>query len=1522
MGVHNGDVFARSQRCARRDRSSSTSSRFVDGVAKYGRSLQLLIFQDSGNGRGSMNMQRPTKLMATGGSTTRTERFGGARSSRRTARRPCAAPFRDRSDTVEFIRSSAGGAVHGDYEARRSFLNQLACYMSETRPDSLNDTTFFEELCSLSVELLRDEHPAIRAMCFRLLRICLFTERNLIFILTTNADIYAVRALDLLVENDEEREEALQLIFAMILVYQQSHLKRLIEFSAAQQDGKKYAFPKSVMQPVIALALRAVCSSKVRDFTNPYEKTADGDTDSDKLSVACLEVFLEFCVLEPDLVLDMAGTDWMVRILTGESGISRRIAAVVARILVAWLDQPKLRAKGKLHLVLEQIFAPLIEFGFFQKNLSSTEQGERIVEAAMNNFSHSFLCILRSWSGLFACAAIGPNSTVIASSPFRLLEYLGLGTVDNSNLSRIRDMIVDICCDFLDLPYASIKFDSWTHALNFYSSITVPDEFSSSLKDDFVLAQSEMCIASDKDLVRHVDLLTSFQSLAGFILINAGLLQSLARLIVAQPDSSSGIKATLFVTDVLRTATAVLPSGWRATILSTPTLVQSACESLAQSKAAAAIHGYYDPNHTDRFTFPNSGNAAMILHRFDMLNKAWIANSSIGPTVDSPYSLFLCPAKALSLPFRVSYDVLSIPSLIDETVVGDGGDINWEAAAILLARTSAELKEIGKSSIDSVWSIFDKMMNALSPRGDTHKCWKEHRFPLVVGRTAIFLGLELANEDDKFLHTLTRYAKEFYAALSERSTSTDTFSMKNLFDNGSMYYFCLIGAMSAHPNGVGILEKTGILQTFVDLMIPSTNAAYVKVIVSCLDYEFDHCYLSKVILQKALTSTCEPARRWCTRFLSALAYRRLPNFSEWGFRLLLGQLGDESVKVISYSIRILHTWLPTYRDAARWLRTAQLDTFGDAGTLLKVHVFADEHLCVLDEDGAREAIALWMESFNVRYVEAVDDEMRDALLSVRRTINGTFSRVSGERGGNHDVRAPPHLFASLSRHGFGSSLLIELNVVDSLMEILSSNQDPASVKAALMALGHIGSSDEGFKLLPVCVVPQMVRMAEEAAVLSVRGYAFWALTILSSSLSGAEALSRLGWESNHHFALVSDNLISEKDKPGRSSSPSLPPQIVIREPRTDSELLILPTARCRSNSTGAVGSTAAAFLAGSRLRRTKSSTAIHLASDPKRISTRESDELPPRHERAVTGDSVFTSGLGSLSEDSTTEAGRRTTTLDSMVMEWESRSRVSTIVYCLSQGFVANRSHLIMQGTVADMVRDPHFANAARERWKLTPLKTKRFLEVNRNFGDPARYVYMTPVEELSLSRYRREVLADPWLFDELLQFKSGAPCVAQRNVIAHIVTLPSDIDVMCTNVFTSGTGTEQSLATHSSDAADQLDDRGARSGHSRSQRSDARITHSAYRCFYCSLEEKDEFVLPHNEDIAHLRREVLNQVDMLEIQQSTPEKKLLSLRSSYPWLFEWPCLYADVLELLDEYRFKSKSRAFLQEIFYNALRI
>ncbi|KAJ1369988.1 hypothetical protein KIN20_031613 [Parelaphostrongylus tenuis] len=712
------------------------------------------------------------------------------------------------------------------------------------------------------------------------------------------------------------------------------------------------------------------------------------------------------------------------------------------------------------------------------------------------------------------------------------------------------------------------------------------------------------------------------------------------------------------------------------------------------------------------------------------------------------------------------------------------------------------------------------------------------------------------------------------------------------------------------------------VQVFIDLITPSTHAAYVKLIVSCLDYEFDYCSLSKVILQKALTSTCEPARRWCTKFLSTLAHRRPPNFSEWGFRLLLGQLADQSVKVIRHAIRILHTWLPVYKDAARWLRTAQLDNFGEAGILLKVHIYRDEHLCLLDEDKTREIVLFWLESFNVRYVEAIDDDIREALFSIQRTIGGTFSRSSGERAENFGHPAPPHLFAALCSHEFGRNILCNLNVIDSLVNDLLRVQEPKKVKATLMALGHIGSVNEGFKLLPPDVVPQMVRLAEESAILSVRGYGFWALNILSLSVNGAAALARLGWESNR-FCDVANKQKRDNERLRFETRSSHVPQVIGPKVSTDeNSTLFVSHGRSRSISMTGITSTSFPLRANLPLRRTKSSSAVHTSKDPKKFSLNDIDDVLLRHERDVTWASVLTGGFGSTSEEGS-EAGRRTAmTLDSMVSEWESRSRTSTIVYCLNQGFIVNRKHLILQGTVADLVRDPHFANAIRDKWKLAPLKTKRYVEVNQSVGDHARYVYMTRDEELSLSRFRREMLADPWLFDELCRFSLHPTSVTRRSHLSHVIALPSDIDVMCSNIFPSRSRTELPLISQSFEIDNKLDDRGARSGHGRSQRSNARIKHSAYRCFYCSSTEKGDFVLPLHEDVAQLRREVLNQVDMLEIQQSTPEKKLLMLRKSFPWLFEWPCLYADVLELLDEYRFKSKSRAFLQEIFYDALRI
>ncbi|VDM72191.1 unnamed protein product [Strongylus vulgaris] len=241
----------------------------------------------------------------------------------------------------------------------------------------------------------------------------------------------------------------------------------------------------------------------------------------------------------------------------------------------------------------------------------------------------------------------------------------------------------------------------------------------------------------------------------------------------------------------------------------------------------------------------------------------------------------------------------------------------------------------------------------------------------------------------------------------------------------------------------------------------------------------------------------------------------------------------------------------------------------------------------------------------------------------------------------------------------------------------------------------------GFALLPVATVPQVVRLAEESSILTIRGYAFWALNLLSTSLPGkcfrAAALAQLGWESNRHRDALGEMRKRGENFDSVSQSP-LPfpanPQIIVRSPRSrsSSELQPLTFSRRRASSSGLSKSSESIRIPGSlpKLRRTKSSTGVSVHSESKRISQRESEDLQPRHERAVTGDSVFTSGLGSLSEESTdggcflpTIVGRRPTiTLDSMVGEWESRPRSSTIAYCLNQGLVATKTNLVVQGTV------------------------------------------------------------------------------------------------------------------------------------------------------------------------------------------------------------------------------------------------
>ncbi|CAD6191473.1 unnamed protein product [Caenorhabditis auriculariae] len=781
---------------------------------------------------------------------------------------------RDRTDCDRFLEEGFQSAYDGTYEDRCRFLNSLNVLIDETRTEALADPEFFEKLCRHVLRVLTDDHPAIRAMCFHLLRKTMLNERNLVVILTSHVDIYVVRALDLRVENDAERCEAFRLIACMISIYQGSNLKKLIVDSANEKNGKKFAFPKSIMQPVISIALAAMSASwsSVTSSESVYD---------DKMALPCIGLFCEFCLLEPDHILDMAGTDWIVRVLTGEARTNRRIVTLVAHIIVSWLDDPKMRAKAHLHLVLEQIFAPLIEFGFFQKyDAHAPKPAGRILTDntgdVLENFKYSFLCILKTWSGLFACAAVGPDSTIMTSSPLRLLEYLGLGTVSpvggSENLQRIRDMVVDICCEFVDLPYAAKNFVSWEEAAKFYETMHFADTYRASLKYDFILAQNEARLANDAEFTNTVDLVASFRFLALFVLINAGLPQSLARLILATPDSPSGLKASLLLADMLRAAPSIVPSGWRASLLSMPTLVQSACETLASCRSAAAIHHYKTDDlqsfdQQESYTYVNAQNAELVLHRFDQLNGKWIGIAA-DPTPDDSFlalfipetlsveakrpplasspalkkgsrfpTVFLKMGRTLK-PTRAGLALVrsrSLSSLLDCAIIhadnvesndkgfgssdsdDDEPNLNWIFTESLLRAINIESSEDRKvASSFAMVSLVSKVFSTLSPLIALEKRPLTSKRRVIVAKLAVEKAAQIiqrgGSSSSEYRSVLFRYAVDFRSALEKRENSRSALSVRNMVYNGSMLTFAIIGAMSSFSCTIDILNEVGVLQ--------------------------------------------------------------------------------------------------------------------------------------------------------------------------------------------------------------------------------------------------------------------------------------------------------------------------------------------------------------------------------------------------------------------------------------------------------------------------------------------------------------------------------------------------------------------------------------------------------------------------------------------------------------------------------------------------------------------------------------
>lgn len=109
---------------------------------------------------------------------------------------------------------------------------------------------------------------------------------------------------------------------------------------------------------------------------------------------------------------------------------------------------------------------------------------------------------------------------------------------------------------------------------------------------------------------------------------------------------------------------------------------------------------------------------------------------------------------------------------------------------------------------------------------------------------------------------------------------------------------------------------------------------------------------------------------------------------------------------------------------------------------------------------------------------------------------------------------PHHLYGELVKTKLGLRKLQSSGHVDELIQNLQGDTSVIKKREALWALGHAGCSDRGITYInKLGAVKLMIQIAEKSPVLSLRGTAFQALSLLARSQDGRNILYKYGWAS-------------------------------------------------------------------------------------------------------------------------------------------------------------------------------------------------------------------------------------------------------------------------------------------------------------------------------------------------------------------------------------------------------------------------
>ncbi|OCF45562.1 sterility protein Ste20 [Kwoniella heveanensis CBS 569] len=831
----------------------------------------------------------------------------------------------------------------------------------------------------------------------------------------------------------------------------------------------------------------------------------------DALRTVCMETLVEIGIL--DLKCLIQSNAFRTVLLAFKDGPSE-LGPAITGLLLYLVNQPTTREMLLPGGDLEAVLVGLTEaYG----KIPSRQQARHLEN--LQNCVRNIGMLLASWPAglLYMCM---DNCRAIKS----LISSLHVPNAD------MRDALMDLFFAAL-----RIKSPTWKDAFLDGKRLTVYT------RTQEATAQQLVDDGNDEEEVQGLTLVDHFVALLLSIFIEAGLVEALIS-VIEEEDGTLNRKATLLLGEVLQMANRVLPLRFAAQLQSLPRLFSEATDFRNPGERMAALSALSSIDSLNR----NQTKAG---------KKAGSEKPNASTLQQDSLQRGQRQVKSVKLRLGLQVEDKQFQQMIVDSGLllhRDHTKWNYDIIVDLVEGPLLNPKRMDEAikatkfvrRLFSFYHPYNNRFSAVKRTRPNHK-WVKLGCSLISTMLSSAEGIRFISED-KLLRQMLDGFQELDQYVGQ-PTSQPIFSRDRIESTLTYGFFEMIGTLSKHREGMKLLEKFKFFTCFYHLSEQRSRDDIIRIIIECFDYTLDAH--PRIVLSKALTSSYMETRLFATHHLGRLLQEQ-PNLLDWGLQLMITQLYDTAMEVCDVAVMYLEEACTESSCLEKVVQLRPtLEHLGDVGHPLFMRFVSTSvgFRYLHQAQYIDRELDSWLVERNLLYVI-------EAETFVSKTIR-PWSSDNVEDYWIYDGPAPTHFLGELTKTSEGCQLLKEKHIVAEYAEIVRLHGMEASdqgvltnLKSVLWALGNIGSTEGGLPFLEdEEIIEDIVEIAEQSPILTIRGTCFFVIGLLSTSRMGAELLEELGWISTrtplgHTTGLCLPNDIARFAKIETWERPDVEPQ--------------------------------------------------------------------------------------------------------------------------------------------------------------------------------------------------------------------------------------------------------------------------------------------------------------------------------------------------------------------------------------------